>query len=176
MSTYDKYYMKKDYFGNPYHDMMRFFENITEKGSLVDLGAGQGRDSIPLSKMGFDVTSVDISSVGLDQIKKDAPKINTINHDLYTFDVSTYDFILLNSILHFYKKDREKESVLAKRLLVEMKPHALFINCLLKSAKRESIFKKALESAHVEHDVLDESYIDYPDKNSTYHFYVIKKI
>ena len=53
MATYDKYYKKKDYFGSPCKGLIDLFEAYPTRGSLCDLGAGQGRDSIPLQRMGY---------------------------------------------------------------------------------------------------------------------------
>jgi 2-polyprenyl-3-methyl-5-hydroxy-6-metoxy-1,4-benzoquinol methylase len=129
VSIYNKYYTKDNYFGNPYIELLEFFKK-TPKGSLIDLGAGQGRDSIPLSQMGYCVTAVDISTVGINQIKEIEPKINAIVGDLYTYDVSNYDYVLMNSIIHFYKNDLEKETALVKKIILEMKNGSFFINCL----------------------------------------------
>ncbi len=38
-----------------------------EPGSAIDLGAGEGRNSVWLAKRGWDVTAVDFSQVGLDK-------------------------------------------------------------------------------------------------------------
>ena len=51
MALYDKYYEKENYFGKPYIYLIDFFEKYHCRGTLCDIGAGQGRDSIPLSKI-----------------------------------------------------------------------------------------------------------------------------
>ncbi|SLM87061.1 hypothetical protein [Vagococcus fluvialis] len=78
MSLYDKYYKEVNYFGNPYPELIKYMKQLP-KGTLIDLGAGQGRDSVPLSRMGFLVTSVDTSLVGLEQIKLEEPKIKILH-------------------------------------------------------------------------------------------------
>jgi tellurite methyltransferase len=110
MVLYDKHYLEQDYFGQPMKELMDFFESYPERGSLVDLGAGQGRDAVPLAKMGYDVTAVDVSSVGSKQIKERSALIKTVQADIYTFDVSGFDFALMDSMLHFYSRDKAKES------------------------------------------------------------------
>ncbi len=85
------------------------------------LGAGQGRDAVPLSHMGYDVTAVDISQVGLEQIAEIDDSIKTINADVYTFDIGSYDVVLLDSMLHFYSRDLVKETNWVKQILENMK-------------------------------------------------------
>ena len=97
------------------------------KGTLIDLGAGQGRDSIPLSRMGFLVTSVDISSVGLEQIKKEEPKIKILHKSFNDIIVKEFDYILLDSIFHFYKNDIEKETELLMQLIRDMKVKSIIL-------------------------------------------------
>ncbi|MEX1376791.1 MAG: methyltransferase domain-containing protein [Eubacteriales bacterium] len=176
MATYDKYYKDENYFGNPYPELINFFSEYPQRGKLVDLGAGQGRDSVPLSNMGYEVTSVDISDVGLDQIRLKDKKISIFFSDVYSYDISDFDFILLDSMLHFYKNDFEKESKWVQKILSEMKKDALFINCLLKSAKAEKALLNIIQKHDCEFEILENKYIDYAEANCKYHFLVIKKI
>ena len=134
MATYDKYYNEdKQYFGKANEVLIKFFTSYKSRGSLADLGAGQGRNSIPLSALGYDVTAVDISKVGLNQITDLYPNIKTECTDIYKYDVGDYDFILLDSMLHFYKNDFTKESNLVKHLLSNMKIDSVFVNCMILS-------------------------------------------
>ena len=67
---YDKYYQTENLFGRPYPELIEFYSNIKKKGKLLDLGYGQGRDSIALAKLGFTVTGIDYSKVGIEQLNK----------------------------------------------------------------------------------------------------------
>lgn len=66
-----------------------YSENI----SLIDIGCGNGRDSIAFNNYCLNVTALDQSDIGLEKIRKDYPRINTINknanmiNDLGKFDV-----------------------------------------------------------------------------------------
>jgi len=151
---------------------MEYFSSA-KRGTLLDLGAGQGRDSIPLSKMNYDVTAVDISSVGIEQIKKLEPSVNAVVSDLYSFDVSGYDYILLDSIVHFYKRDMEKETKLIQHILNHMDTGTTLINCLLKNKRAETILKEIIKEFNTQ--VIQENYIDYPDFGAEYHMYIIAK-
>ena len=68
--TYDKYYKTENLFGQPYPELLAFFTEYPKKGNVLDLGCGQGRDAIPLARLGFDVTGIDNSSVGIAQMNR----------------------------------------------------------------------------------------------------------
>jgi 2-polyprenyl-3-methyl-5-hydroxy-6-metoxy-1,4-benzoquinol methylase len=150
-----------------------FFEEYPECGTLCDLGAEKGRESILLSDAGYDVTAVDVSHVGLNQIKEVSSSIITELADVYTYDISSFDFILIDSMLHFYKNDIKKETELVVRILEEMKEGSLLINNMVKSKKVEKIFKGIITSADYNIEIIEEKYIAYPDYDMTYHFIAI---
>ena len=101
-----------------------------KEGSLADLGAGQGRDSVPLFKLGFNVTAVDISATGLEQIKQKQEEIKTLKEDVSRFDVSGFDYVLTDSIFHFNPGSCERECVVLADILKGMKRGAVFVNCM----------------------------------------------
>lgn len=175
MATYDKHYLKQDYFGMPYEHLLSFFKDYPERGLLCDLGAGQGRDSIPLYNMGYDVNAVDISKIGLEQIQRKCPQINTINKDIYSFDITKFDFVLLDSMVHFYKNDINKESKLIKRIINELKTGGVLVNCMIKSEKDEKILLDIIETSGIKHTVLDNRYVEYPEYDSLFYFLALKK-
>lgn len=175
MATYDKHYKENNYFGKPYSQLMDFFLSYPKRGKLVDLGAGQGRDSIPLADMGYAVTAVDISMVGLQQIKNSNPNILTIKSNAYEFDISDYDFILLDSMLHFYKRDLNGETRWLKNIFSNMKKNAVFINCLLKSSKSEETLFEIFDEFSGIFDIIENKHIEYPEANCKYHLFVIRK-
>ena len=47
--TYDK---KPELFGHSYKELQDYFSNCSVKGELLDLGRGQGRDSLYLASIG----------------------------------------------------------------------------------------------------------------------------
>jgi tellurite methyltransferase len=76
------------------------------RGNVLDLGAGEGADSIRLALLGYNVDSIDISDVGVEKIKKNAfennVKINVTCADIETFELDkNYDIILCNGSLHY---------------------------------------------------------------------------
>ena len=70
---------------------LKFFRehNVIPQGSTVaiDLGAGCGFQSIPLSQLGFKVTAIDLESKLLDELKANASSLNidVIEDDLLNF-------------------------------------------------------------------------------------------
>lgn len=141
---YDKYYQTENLFGNPYPELMDFYAKIEKKGKLLDLGCGQGRDAIPLAKLGFTVMGIDNSTVGIEQLNKIAKKENLslegIVTDIYNYsDFGEFDFILLDSMFHFGKKERQKEIEFLNRLITLSSPNTLITICIQKVGKKVAI-------------------------------------
>ncbi|RXV63781.1 methyltransferase domain-containing protein [Fusibacter sp. A1] len=63
---YDDYYLEENYFGDPYPGLEAFFKAYSPKGKVLDLGCGQGRDSLFLAGLGYEVVGVDHSKVGIE--------------------------------------------------------------------------------------------------------------
>lgn len=104
--AYDDYYKELNYFGNPYPGLIEFFLNYEPKGTVLDLGCGQGRDSLSLGELGYKVLGVDHSTVGINQLNHEAQKRNIdvegIVGNVYDFPISKdVNVVLLDSMLHF---------------------------------------------------------------------------
>jgi SAM-dependent methyltransferase len=76
-------------------------------GSLLDLGCGLGRHSLPFAAHGFDVTALDASESGLRRLEATAAKlglsVRTVRADLTAlpFGAGFFDFVLAyHSIYH----------------------------------------------------------------------------
>lgn len=75
----------EDYFAKKY-ELTRTHSEVIEaaplfqKGKVLDLGCGQGRNSLYLAKKGFDVTAVDINSSSLHQLSQIAQEENLPIH------------------------------------------------------------------------------------------------
>ncbi len=152
-----------------------FFEQYPSRGKLVDLGAGQGRDALFLATLGYEVDAVDVSAVVLEQIKTRNPLINTVQADIYEFCVSAYDFVLMDSMLHFYRRDMTRESRLVEKVLEDMSIGAVLVNCLNKSGKAEKTLMGIIEAARSDFEIIENSYVDYPEGKCEYHLLAIKK-
>lgn len=80
------------------------------KGTALELGCGQGRNAFFLAAKGFDVTAVDISSVGIAQLEQRARDTGIAVHarigDITTFDIAQpVDLIVSTYALHHIEHD-----------------------------------------------------------------------
>ncbi len=133
-----------------------------------------------LGRLGYHVTGVDLSTVGIRQMNEAArqEKLDVQGKvaDLYTFAIDqSVDIILLDSIIHLYKKDYEREKQLLTRILKQMKPGGLLCNFMLKGKTRENELKKIYQESKTAFKVLRDDYTEYPAFQTTYHMYIIQK-
>ncbi|MBN2651499.1 MAG: methyltransferase domain-containing protein [Spirochaetales bacterium] len=173
MSNYDKYYLTEDLFGAPYPELIAFFENYPDKGTILDLGCGQGRDSLSLAKIGYNVVGVDSSKTGIKQMLEKAAisnlNITGLVDDIYKFEISeNHDIVLLDSMFHFLKRDKERETQFIKRICKELKTERILCICLQNSKKKVDILRETLEDANIKFEILNDSSFNYSfiDKES----------
>ncbi|ANU21926.1 class I SAM-dependent methyltransferase [Planococcus donghaensis] len=178
--AYDNYYEKENYFGNPYPGLVAFFTTIETKGTVLDLGCGQGRDALPLGNLGYKVIGVDHSSVGIEQLNRQA-KLQKLSVEgrignVYEYSISAeIDIVLLDSMLHFYQNDLAKETQFVEKILTELKGGGIFVNGLLKGRQREDTLKQIIENSPFEWDILLDDYTEYKEANAEFHLFAIKK-
>ncbi|WP_170178372.1 class I SAM-dependent methyltransferase [Flammeovirga pectinis] len=114
---WDSFYKSPNAFGNPYPELIHFLEEIKIKRNLLDLGAGQGRTTIPTTKLGYKVTAVDYSREGISIIKNSLEKVDTEVADIFDYKISQmYQIILLDAVIHCQPEDLERESQLFKSI------------------------------------------------------------
>ena len=90
--------------------------NTKDFASLLDVGCGDGTDSLYFAKKGFEVTSVDISGSALEQLKSAIVKrglrnIHVIKADIDNLDIddNVFDVIYANSSLHYFDDELTTE-------------------------------------------------------------------
>lgn len=179
MNVYDRHYRKESYFGEPFAPLKELFKKrgaMYKKGTVLDLGAGQGRDSLFISDLGFQVTAVDTSSIGLGKIREGNSAIKTVQADLYDFDLYGYDYILLDGILNFYQKNFDKESKLVNRICAALPSGGVIIICMPKSLRTERIFKQLMGDSTYKFKIIAETYTEYPEFDSDYYFIALQKL
>ena len=82
-------------------------------GRAIDLAAGEGRNAIWLAGLGWSVTAVDFSGVGLDKGRAVAPEVDWVQADLLSYvpEPAAYELVLI-AYLHLIPPDRR---VVARR-------------------------------------------------------------
>jgi len=111
-----KYKRNKSVFGDEPIPLVTKTNDYIQRGNVLDLGVGDGRNAIYFLKKGFEVTGVDMSAKGLDSLKskiqdKDfADKLTLIKSDVLDLQISEeFDIILGIGLLHFLEySDIEK--------------------------------------------------------------------
>ncbi len=112
-----------------------------------------------------------------DIAKKEKLPLKGLVADIYSYTITDkYDIILLDSMLHFYKNDVERETKLFARIVKELKNNGVICNFMLKSSKNEKYLKKILKDSGIKFEVICDDYTEYPEANFKYHMYVIKKL
>lgn len=111
-TEWDKRYRESEmlWISEPDQALVEYSQGL-DPGRALDLGAGEGRNSILLASKGWDVTAVDISQVALDRLEKVAEqnkvKVTTVLADLINVDLGgrTFDLVVLANI-HPLPSDR----------------------------------------------------------------------
>lgn len=165
MATYDKKYKQENLFGKPYSELVNFFESLNTRGDALDLGCGQGRDSLFLASLGYKVTGVDISKVGisqmLDKAKKSNLDINGAVGNFFDFNFTQkYDLVILDSVLHF-SKIRDKEEELLKKIADHTSLNGLICIFIRRSSIKEKYLKDAFDNTGSQWKIVIDKYIDY---------------
>ncbi|NER10443.1 Tellurite resistance protein TehB [Muriicola jejuensis] len=170
--TYDKYYQTENLFGEPYSELIEFFDEFPNKGKLLDLGCGQGRDAIALARLGYSVTGIDNSKVGIDQMNQigQVENLNLVGQvdDIYAFDrFDEFDIIILDSMFHFAKKDKEKEIGLIKKIISDLRNGSLVVVCIQDTGDKVQILNKALDFKKKRKRLMDKDFkYIFEDKHS----------
>lgn len=110
-TIWEKYYKnsKELWNSSPDFRLMQYL-NIINKGNVLDLGIGDGRNSIPFATNGFNIDGVDTSNTALNHCKEIFIEynvnVNLINCDIkeFNFENNNYNLIIGANVLNFFKK------------------------------------------------------------------------
>lgn len=116
--TDEKYFFEKEVFSRKGYifkftydqELIQDILKLKRTGKVLDLGCGEGGNSLELAKKGFDVTCIDISKTAIQNIKefakKNKIKINAICADIEEYNLTQkYDVIIGTGMFHFFAKE-----------------------------------------------------------------------
>jgi len=146
-----EYKNRKCYWGLKPNPTLKKNIYLIPKGKALDIGAGEGRNSIFLAKNGFEVEAIDKNPQGLKkcQIFADEHKLSikttTIDIRKFYFKTNKYSLIISITALDFLKKS-EIETIIKKikKSLIE-KGFIFFLIFSTKDPFYQKIKKSALE-------------------------------
>ncbi len=118
-------YAIEDYaYGKEPNDFLRRTADDILPGEVLCLGEGEGRNAVFLAQLGFKVTAVDLSEVGLAKAQRLAAergvKINTVQADLANFEIAADRWGAIVSI--FCHLPPEIRAPLHRRVVAGLKP------------------------------------------------------
>jgi len=115
MEKYNKIYSSSNVGEDikPSQILSLIWKSFLPNSKILDLGCGQGIDSLFLSKNGFLITAIDSSNVAINQIKikKDEFKLDNLElicGDINDFNIekNKYQVIICRNVLNFLDKDK----------------------------------------------------------------------
>lgn len=104
-------YFAKKYNTNPVHSEVLEAMETVKQGKALDLGCGQGRNSLFLAQQDFDVTAVDQNGLAL-EILQSIVEQEDLDMPVGLYDINSasieqeYDFIVSTVVLMFLQADR----------------------------------------------------------------------
>lgn len=98
--------------------------------TLLDLGCGDGRDSIYFSNKGIKVTALDFSESGINKLKNQNSKIDCIFEDIrnINFGENSFDVIYAHLSLHYFD-DETTSKIFDSLFRILKKGGLIFIKC-----------------------------------------------
>ena len=103
---YDQLYSEHRHaLGDQTPEIITAFDTLGDGLEILDVGCGQGRDALPLARLGHKVHAFDLSAAGIAQLQEEADaeglSVFATVADLLTFSPSgTYDVVLIDRTLH----------------------------------------------------------------------------
>lgn len=117
-------------FSEPSEIVVQLARMLPSGGTVIDLGAGQGRNALYLASKGFDVTAVEREDSEVEILstknKKAKRKINIVQADIHDFvPDKQYDAVISNTVLHFFTSEEVAASIRKMKQATKQKGYNL---------------------------------------------------
>lgn len=117
-SPYDNQYKKEGYYWGLEPSLLakqiiKLVEDISDK-VLLDIGSGEGRDSVYFAKNGFKVDALEISEPGIEKIRKYSKEngcnVNILHENMINYELKkAYNIIYSSGSLQFLPLEQRKD-------------------------------------------------------------------
>jgi len=103
-------------FGDPSSEIIDLAAQIPHDAAVIDVGCGEGRNTLFLAKQGYDVTAVDISESGIRKLRALADREGVVVHT-EVIDMCQYSFerafhlIISHGCLHLVERSQWQELI-----------------------------------------------------------------
>ncbi len=103
-------------FGNPSKEVEDIVPFLVKDAKVLDVGCGDGRHSLYLANLGFQVDAFDISENAIEKInylkERNDLNINTYVCDVLEFDFKyKYDLIIIHGVLQFIEREKQPKII-----------------------------------------------------------------
>ena len=129
---------------------------------ILDVGAGTGRYSVPLSEEGYDVTAVELVKHNLSRLKQKGSSVKAYQGNamkLKRFEDNTFDAVLVFGPMYHLHEKEEKLKALSEAKRVVKKGGIIFVAYIMNEF---SVITYAFKEKHIkegiEKGMLDETY------------------
>lgn len=108
--------LDKSTFGKPSREVVDIVPFLKENAKILDVGCGDGRNSIYFAEMGFDVDAFDISENAIRKInylkQKYNININAVQCDAFGFEFThKYDLVIVHGVLQFVEREKQADMI-----------------------------------------------------------------
>ena len=115
------------------------------------------------------MTGIDNSKVGIDQMisisEQEGLKLTGLVGDIYVFDkYQDFDIVLLDSLLHFEKRELKRETALIDKIAKQINKNGLICVCIQDTGKKVRILKDTIGNSSIDFEILNDSSLIYKYK------------